>query len=378
MSTSKQNGNDGSESTAVPLACVVCRERHLKCDGVKPTCSRCVDNKQNCYYVQSRRGHRPVRKRQRSAESNHSSELNEASVSPLGGDDRSFSAFLNPLGARMSYQDHAGEPHLQVLPQSADPAAQNIQLVRKPGTSQLSTNTTSEAELQELYYFFFHDAHPCMLPRDYTARTSAAIVPDSVKAAMNYVGSQYSTSARQNPSHLKRLQDSLFSKDSASDGWTVMALLILGIVQRAQDNNDLAAVTLAHAAAIANDLGMNRSEYASAMGGGCPILEEMWRRVWWELYVNDILLAAMRHDTFSRMYSAEADVGLPWEESQYKACTVSSEPSYLVTLKPLIILMHRSLPPLALSRTLISLASFTTITMASHSPRLHIALQLLV
>lgn len=61
----KENG----EAAAVPLACVVCRERHLKCDGGTPSCSRCIDSKQKCYYVQSRRGHRPAKKRQRSEES---------------------------------------------------------------------------------------------------------------------------------------------------------------------------------------------------------------------------------------------------------------------------------------------------------------------
>ena len=67
MVLNKPNTKD--DAPAVPLACGVCRERHLKCDGLMPSCSRCLDSRQKCFYVQSRRGHRPTRKRQRSDES---------------------------------------------------------------------------------------------------------------------------------------------------------------------------------------------------------------------------------------------------------------------------------------------------------------------
>lgn len=42
---------NGSE----PLACVTCRSRKLKCDRVKPTCSRCLKVKGECVYPESRR-----------------------------------------------------------------------------------------------------------------------------------------------------------------------------------------------------------------------------------------------------------------------------------------------------------------------------------
>ena len=74
----KENG----EVAAVPLACVICRERHLKCDGGTPSCSRCIDSKQKCYYVQSRRGHRPAKKRQHSEDlADKNSETNTGSSS---------------------------------------------------------------------------------------------------------------------------------------------------------------------------------------------------------------------------------------------------------------------------------------------------------
>lgn len=39
-----------------PLACILCRHRHIKCDGVRPTCGRCESAGTSCTYVQSRRG----------------------------------------------------------------------------------------------------------------------------------------------------------------------------------------------------------------------------------------------------------------------------------------------------------------------------------
>lgn len=39
-----------------PLACILCRHRHVKCDGVRPTCGRCESAGTSCTYVQSRRG----------------------------------------------------------------------------------------------------------------------------------------------------------------------------------------------------------------------------------------------------------------------------------------------------------------------------------
>lgn len=40
------------------LACIPCRRSHLKCDGVRPLCSRCADKNLECIWMESRRGYR--------------------------------------------------------------------------------------------------------------------------------------------------------------------------------------------------------------------------------------------------------------------------------------------------------------------------------
>lgn len=44
------------------LACTSCRYKHLKCDAISPTCSRCRLDKRECQYLQSKRGHKRPRK----------------------------------------------------------------------------------------------------------------------------------------------------------------------------------------------------------------------------------------------------------------------------------------------------------------------------
>ena len=161
-----------------------------------------------------------------------------------------------------------------------------------------------------------------MLPQAYLSQVPASATPPAVNAVMDYIGAQFSNQASIDPNYLRNLQASLYSRDSTRDGYTVQALLLLGIVQRAHDQTDLAYATFNEAIDLALHLGMNRATFALVNSQGSLIVQEMWRRVWWELYVNDLLLAGYRHDTYSRMYAAETDIELPWEEGNYGSCTV--------------------------------------------------------
>ena len=45
----------GAGGGTEPLACVSCRARKLKCDRIKPTCTRCLKVESQCIYPESRR-----------------------------------------------------------------------------------------------------------------------------------------------------------------------------------------------------------------------------------------------------------------------------------------------------------------------------------
>ncbi|KAG8425724.1 hypothetical protein J3459_009742 [Metarhizium acridum] len=51
----------GVSSATEPLACVMCRSRKLKCDRIKPSCTRCRKVGGECVYPESRR--KPTYKR---------------------------------------------------------------------------------------------------------------------------------------------------------------------------------------------------------------------------------------------------------------------------------------------------------------------------
>jgi hypothetical protein len=70
---------------------------------------------------------------------------------------------------------------------------------------------------------------------------------------------------------------------------------------------------------LALDLGMHRRQFAEQNGKGDEVLEESWRRTWWQLYVVDAFFAAMaRANTFPTC-NVDATVDLPCEEDEYEA-----------------------------------------------------------
>ena len=323
-----------SESLSVPLACVVCRERHVKCDGRQPACSRCLDSKQNCFYVQSRRGRRPSRKRERSQESSDSSSTNRRRGSTLTvpGDMEvtSFTAVQQrpPMYAQTMTSVPSPQPSLHASPafHRSMSMSPSLGLQRIPGPPSVSHGGQNPNLLQDLYYFYFHDSHPVLLPQAYLPHISQSAMPPQVQAAMHYIGSQFSNVARNDAQYLQRFRDSLFASGGDRNRFTVQALILLGVVQRGQDRNDLASDTFNQAIDLAVHLGMNRASFAQENSEGSVVIQEMWRRVWWELYVNDAILAEVRQSSFFRMSSIESDVGLPWEEADYRSCSVSSGP----------------------------------------------------
>lgn len=47
---------DGKPRKHIRRACLECRKRHIRCDGVMPICKKCEENKRECSYVPSNRG----------------------------------------------------------------------------------------------------------------------------------------------------------------------------------------------------------------------------------------------------------------------------------------------------------------------------------
>ena len=350
--------DEGTERPAVQLACLACRERHVKCDGVQPTCSRCRAARQDCQYIRSRRGYRPTKKKESVAENEKATVQNSTiDVQDLGhgeafGDpnDLSFLTNSEPLGQAITTQTlqyngmTTGHNHhdqstvlmnnpSQYLTLSTQPTLRTESTIESINGNEYTPNVPyiapshADSRLRELYYQNYHDGHPILVPQNQWKM--ATRVPDCIAAVMDYIGACYSA-IESKEMHWPAVAATLFSERAPRDGHAVQALLLLAIAQHSMDLAEQATHTLDRAIDLALELGMNRRSYATEKSFGFPILAESWRRTWWELYVMDGMFAAVHMKTSFRLHSVPTDVGLPCEESTYRAGNVPVSRAFVI------------------------------------------------
>lgn len=68
---------------------------------------------------------------------------------------------------------------------------------------------------------------------------------------------------------------------------------------------------------IALEIGMQHERFAERNGGGNSVVEESWRRTWWECVVLDGMAAGMHQASSIRLDGVGRGVGLPCEEGSY-------------------------------------------------------------
>jgi len=61
VQVSAREGDNSSVPKPKRLACMICRKRKLKCDGIKPSCSTCTRLGHSCAYDEVRRKSGPKR-----------------------------------------------------------------------------------------------------------------------------------------------------------------------------------------------------------------------------------------------------------------------------------------------------------------------------
>ncbi|MCJ1317182.1 hypothetical protein MMC15_002505 [Xylographa vitiligo] len=310
---------DASDRGTISPACTACRERHLKCDGTQPACSRCLNAGQDCQYVRSRRGHRPSRKKsepslrapsRQSAGSDSKRDAVDSSEQAPPRKDRPAAISIETSQDSI-YSFGTPEEHKDKDMALTRRRVQN----RSPGP--ISPHEHSSSKLQELYYTYFNDAHPILIPQLHFNAVSKSL-PPTICAVIDYIGACYSGSVDQN-----KLRDALeakvFSASRERNGHTVQALVLLAIAQHSTDLAHQACQTLDSAIDLALELGMNKNFYRCDCCTDSAILRESWRRTWWELYITDGILAAVHMKPSFRLHNEPADVALPCEEAVYKA-----------------------------------------------------------
>jgi hypothetical protein len=181
----------------------------------------------------------------------------------------------------------------------------------------------------EAFFYHFYPAHPFILPRDAFLKLRKEKPLDALEAAMRYVGSFYVPQA---PivalGH--EAERTVYNADCPRDGFRVQAMLILTIGLDGYRYQEKALQILVDAQELALEFGMNKREFAFINGNGSELLEESWRRTWWEMYIVDGMIAGVHQKSTFPMKDIPADVGLPCEERDYvsgvsrEACTLKT------------------------------------------------------
>lgn len=187
--------------------------------------------------------------------------------------------------------------------------------INPPLAPEYKYNSVASKRLLEVYYLHFHAAHPILVPVRHRTKQLIRNYPQYLVAVMQCIGSQYESMCL---SEGYRIAVShMLASQPKKDGYLVQALLIFSVTLHAQDWQQQARQMLSSAIELAVDLGMNRMNFASENSMGSPILEESWRRTWWELYVLDGMVAALHQKTSFKLNGIECDLQLPCEDSEY-------------------------------------------------------------
>ncbi|OBT83311.1 hypothetical protein VE02_07963 [Pseudogymnoascus sp. 03VT05] len=294
--------------TRVSLACIPCRSRHTKCDAISPACTQCLGSGKTCVYAESRRGRGKLAVlEQRQLSSNggtqvESEEWQSRSASGATSATQSMDSSNSTLNLRMSPNDIS--PFGTANQTTAGP-------VSEPETS---------SKLLDLYYAFFHDSHPYVLPRKFLnqrLQTNNASL-QHVLPVLEFIGSLFDQGSDRSYMQ-ERAESPLLADSLPANGFSVQALLTFAIAVHSCDEFTNARGILDHAIRMALSINMNSEAFATSNGEGSAVLVESWRRTWWLLYLTDSIFAGIRNCPSFALLDVKTDVNLPCEDADYDA-----------------------------------------------------------
>ena len=292
------------------LACVQCRSSHLKCDATTPVCLRCADEDRTCVYLKSRRGGR-IRAGAAACQQ-------QSTGHPALRDTQT--AMLSPSPTRVL-------PNTWDCFFTTDFDSQSVFNGLDTGALRTSEDCVAETpepsasscQYLQLYYQFFHNAHPCVLPRQYLEQR-AIESRDLIRPlllVMKYVGSLYSSTPL--GALRRKAREAVTQRDSRPNGFLVQACLLFSVGLYWSDEVDDALYFLKEAIQMACSLGMHLRTFSEQNGGGDLVLEESWRRTWWLLFLIDINVAASSHTSRLVPSNLSITADLPCEEDEYES-----------------------------------------------------------
>ncbi len=316
------------------------RGKHLKCDGLVP-CTRCQSSAMECIYIASRRGYKGPRRG--TAPNPH--KRHASSSPPYSGPADSCPMMLGHTPVPIATTAVSAFNPAIVLPEQSPvsyttttPALSNVSVYRNPfaptldGTAMALATVTAPptqppvASLAErcfdAFYHHFHGGHPFVLPKEYfrgLLKDNPSPNLSVVMSAMRYIGSLYLDCGPARATYLDEAVRLCYLPNTPKDGFLIQALLLIIIGLDGNCQQEKARELLADCERFAIEIDLNKREFAAMHGRGDPVLEESWRRTWWDLYVCDGMIAGVHRVTNFLLFDISTDVGLPCEEHQYQS-----------------------------------------------------------
>ncbi|KAM0718769.1 hypothetical protein Q7P37_005840 [Cladosporium fusiforme] len=278
--------------TRLSIACESCRYKHFRCDGKKPVCSRCTTSGKECVYPPSRRGNVKERARRK----------------PIREDTSEFLDFNNAEGSQSGGVASVSTPNHGF---NLSPDSQTIE-------------GALDSDLLDLYYEFFHAAHPCALPRRFLTHRLGDDQLQLLVSAIYYIGSLFAGPAR-SEGRQEPIESALGDFRCGlrtPNGFDVQAVLLYSVAVYWCGEPSTGTALLEEAIRMATSLGINRKQYAIPNSHGDAVLAESWRRTWWQIFIADAHVAGSAHTFSFHTSNIDMTVDLPCEEHEYEAGTI--------------------------------------------------------
>lgn len=273
-----------------PKACLFCRSKHLKCDAKQPACSRCASINVDCVYVQSRRGHVGGRRKQIDQPAQTARTPNYIPGAPAASGANDGNVFTD-----------------QQSPSGTAQTPSSDSTISLPRATALHSR---ENHLIDVFYGYIHPAHPFIIPRKLYMQ-DPSILPGYLKRAMRFIASHVS---HRHGEDVGTISD-IINTNMPADGFKVQTYLVLTIASYARCERGQGDMTLLQATNTAHQIGMQLEVFGSS---DAPIMQESWRRTWWELYTIASLIRVLTPTTTG--LDAAFHKVLPSEDSDYDDC----------------------------------------------------------
>lgn len=328
----------GSAKPAGPslLACLLCRHKHLKCDGKTPICGRCLLTGSECQYTKSRRGYKGPSKKRRAEPYSPDQLVTDPTPGmvevPI---DWSLQGNFNYAPTTMPPPSSgSASPIFNGLPSSSmtttttttttntPPARPVPGPMAGPMTPESASSVGGDGYLLDIYYTYFHSAHPVLPPLRLLYRGTQC--PPYLEQVMKFIGAHFTPAASPEtyrPAVIAGVQDQLPSIEK------VQAMLLLAIVLHSRNEREEAKECLNVAIDLAFELGLDQATFAETASNGDPIRAECLRRTWWELFIVEGLLTALGVQQVYRTNLVPPEVPLPCEERIYQDGLTPPTPS---------------------------------------------------